>query len=126
MDRKSNGKKEHSADLEPVSLNPGEVICPKCKGTGWLTGRNDWESTCTRCWGTKKLDWIEMAMGKPNPRRHLKGNWSMELEKELVAVYDVNLSGDIIDALGKELAEKVDEEIIGKIIDLSVTKSKLR
>jgi hypothetical protein len=109
-----------------LSLEAGEVICPKCKGTAWLTGKNDWDYTCDRCHGARKLDWIEMAMGKPNPRRRLKANWTMEMEKDLVAMYDVNLPGDIIDAMGKELAEKVDEEIVGKMINLSVTKSKLR
>jgi len=90
----------------------------------------DWESTCDRCWGAGKLDWIERIMGKANPRRSLKANWTIEVEDDLRAMYDVNLESEIFDAmrkeLAKELAEKIDEEIMGKIINLSITKTKLR
>lgn len=67
-----------------------------------------------------------MAMGKYVVRRKLKASWSMEVEKDLNTMYHVDLEKEILDSLGKELAEKVDEEIMGKIINLSVTKSKLR
>jgi hypothetical protein len=50
-----------------VKLNPGEEICPNCKGSGEEPGEfiEGFKITCSRCWGDRKLDWIEMAMGKP-------------------------------------------------------------
>ena len=46
-----------------IELLVGEVICPKCNGKDKL-GRF---ALCDRCWGTGKLDWIELAMGKEMP-----------------------------------------------------------
>ena len=56
-----------------VELKPGEEICPQCEGTGEEPGKfiEGFRITCHRCWGDGKLDWIEMAMGKPN----LQGNY---------------------------------------------------
>jgi len=49
-----------------VELLPGEEICPNCKGSGEEPGNfvEGFRITCGRCWGSRKLDWIEMAMGK--------------------------------------------------------------
>jgi hypothetical protein len=128
LDRKSNGKKKdrRAVLVGRQPLNPGDVICPKCRGSGWLTGKNDWEYTCNKCWGAGKLDWIERIMGKPSPHHTLKGNWTIEVEDDLKALYDCDMEKEIIDAMSQELAKKVDEEIIGKMISLSITKSKLR
>lgn len=55
-----------------IELLEGEEICPKCKGKGETYNHHtDWAvkwRTCDRCWGAGKLDWIEMAMGKPLPQ----------------------------------------------------------
>lgn len=90
--------------------------------------KSEWEIQCNKCWGAGKLDWVERIMGKPdpNPYRTLNANWTMETHEELVALYDCDLEKEILDAMGKELAKKVDEEIIGNIIEFSITKSKLR
>jgi len=54
-----------------VELLPGEELCPKCKGKGETYNHHtNWAvkwQMCDRCWGDGKLDWIEMAMGKPEP-----------------------------------------------------------
>ena len=54
-----------------MKLEPGEVICPVCKGSGKLVGNNPknfkpktFTFPCNKCLGTGKLDWIEMCMGK--------------------------------------------------------------
>ena len=48
-------------------LDFGEVVCPECNGS--CVG--EWEqpaySSCQRCWGAGKLDWIELVMGKERP-----------------------------------------------------------
>ena len=124
LGRKSNWETDYITDIE---LLPGDIICDKCSGKGWLEGKTDWYYNCDKCYGARKLDWVERIMGKANPfpKRALKANWTIEMEEDLVAIHDVNLESEIIDILAEELAEKVDEEIMGNIIELSVTKSKL-
>ncbi len=49
-----------------IELQPGEDICPHCNGSGEEPGDfvGGFKITCHKCWGDRKLDWIEMAMGK--------------------------------------------------------------
>ncbi len=58
--------------VSELQLLPGEDLCPKCKGKGETYNlHTDWGvkwRTCDRCWGEGKLDWVEMAMGKPVPQ----------------------------------------------------------
>ncbi len=42
-----------------------KIICDKCKGTG--IGKSNFYA-CTKCWGAKKLDWVENVVGKKPPR----------------------------------------------------------
>ena len=55
-----------------IELLDGESVCPKCKGQGETYNHHTRYGVkyriCDRCWGARKLDWIEMAMGKPEPR----------------------------------------------------------
>lgn len=53
---------EEEIDNRLIGLQDGEVICPKCEGVG-----HRWGFPCDRCWGFKKLDWIELVMGKEAP-----------------------------------------------------------
>jgi len=50
-----------------IELDCGQVVCPECNGSCL----GEWEqpaySSCKRCWGSGKLDWIELAMGKERP-----------------------------------------------------------
>ncbi len=48
--------------------------CPSCQGKGWVglinQGKRSYKLICRRCYGKKKLDWIEMILGidfKINP-----------------------------------------------------------
>lgn len=104
-------------------LEEGEILCPQCIGTGKAgtvkeKGKQIYFTelgTCDKCWGDGKLDWVDLIMGKPNPRRTLKGDWTLELEEDMECLYDVNLETEIIDALAQELAESIDEEIMETI-----------
>ena len=56
-----------------IELEDGEVICPECKGDGvvraWNVAYTSMRTvTCLRCFGTKKLDWIDMIVGKDEPQ----------------------------------------------------------
>jgi len=57
-----------------LELAPGEEICPNCKGSGEEPGNfiDGIRITCHRCWGDRKLDWIEMAMGKQSSSSFLR------------------------------------------------------
>lgn len=55
-------------------LNPGEMICPDCEGTGFKDRGEHSHlqvvlslNKCTTCYGAKKLDWIENIVGKEMP-----------------------------------------------------------
>jgi len=107
-------------------LSQGEVICPKCKGTGVLSDR-DFPAPapeCSKCWGAGNLDWIDLIMGKPNPHRKLKGNWTIQTEKDLKAFHHIDLEQELLDSMGKEVAEAIDKEII-KEITLEIERKKL-
>ena len=41
--------------------------CPDCQGKGWVgfinRGKKVYKLICCKCYGKKKLDWIEMILG---------------------------------------------------------------
>lgn len=56
-----------------MDLNPGEIICKECKGTGYdlKIPEQEYEQAyyikhckCSKCYGVGKLDWIEAVVGK--------------------------------------------------------------
>ena len=51
-----------------MKLEPGEVICDKCSGTGKFidpTQENSWKHPwCPKCHGAKKVDWVTNVMWK--------------------------------------------------------------
>ena len=66
-----------------IELNEelGETICDKCNGVG----RDQYSMICSKCYGKKKLDWIEKVVGVPisagtsgfsNPHAHNNFNGS--------------------------------------------------
>ena len=51
-----------------IELSDGEVMCPKCEGRSTVYGQGTgMYNSCDRCWGSGKLDWIELVMGKELP-----------------------------------------------------------
>ena len=55
--------------MKDIELEPGEVICKECNGSG----KKDEENTdivfkifnqCKKCHGKGKLDWVENVVGK--------------------------------------------------------------
>jgi len=45
------------------------VDCDRCEGLGYhIDLKTGYESTCNKCWGYKKLDWVESITGKKKPK----------------------------------------------------------
>lgn len=58
-------------EIEGMILEEGEEVCSSCKGRGYHPSKQDWNtmaSTCQKCNGEGKVDWISNAMGIP--KRH--------------------------------------------------------
>jgi len=51
---------------EDIKLEEGELICDNCYGDAF---KNDGSSVtfCMKCWGTGKLDWVDLCVGKKMP-----------------------------------------------------------
>lgn len=65
---------------EEFVLNPGELLCPECKGEGHRfvfvkTGYNvdKRKSYCNTCGGTKKIDWIQNITKEKKPFKSARG-----------------------------------------------------
>lgn len=76
-----------------MKLEPGEVICPECKGD------NNW--FCFRCGGTGKIDWVDLCMKRdkvvirdqqPITLPLLTKMYPKLLAKELVSVQPIDWS----------------------------------
>jgi RecJ-like exonuclease len=48
-----------------IELKEGEVICDNCHGKTKSYGES--LTICKKCWGTGKLDWIDLCVGKKSP-----------------------------------------------------------
>jgi Zn ribbon nucleic-acid-binding protein len=85
--------------VDDIKLNPGEILCPKCKGSGkgktWKSGDFEITPECSKCLGDGKFDWIERVTGKRRPFDYIEQ--------------------EIIDKLSEELREEIDREILEKI-----------
>jgi len=117
------------AEYWGVHLEPGEHLCTKCGGRGLYPLNETYEKErCDRCWGEKKLDWVEMAMGKRDPYEGMSASSSSCSSassqsasirpKKIIKMPNENL--DILDeasrTMGDRLKEWVDQEIIDEII----------
>lgn len=89
---------------EKKTLKEGEIICPKCNGTGGIDDGyldEDLIKTCGKCYGDGKLDWIELAMGKPSSMKRY-------------STRDFNQT--MLDFVAEQMAEQIDKEILETII----------
>ena len=62
--------------VEGLTLEDGEEICSSCKGRGYHPSNQNPDtmaSTCQKCEGAGKVDWITNAMGVPKRKYHGSG-----------------------------------------------------
>ena len=141
LDRKGYWEKheteEDAATRLGIHLRADEHICPRCKGKGLYPIESDYfRERCDKCWGAKKLDWVEMAMGKPDPMAGMScsssscssssSNRSSSIRpRKTIQMPEDNL--DILDEAARTMGDRIrdwlDKEIINEIIkESSVTK----
>lgn len=81
-------------------MNNEEYVCDKCNGKGNLPTKNpDVVKQCPKCYGKKKLDWIENVVGVTK----IKASFN-EIQKEMM------------DILGAKIAKQIDDDILKEII----------
>jgi DnaJ-class molecular chaperone len=79
---KATGYSKHTKDpdeIEGLLLEEGEEICSSCKGRGYHPAKQAWNtmaSTCQKCNGEGKVDWITNAMGVPKRKQQIYGTSS--------------------------------------------------
>lgn len=74
-----SNRTEDPDEIEGMILEEGEEICSSCKGRGYHPSKQDWNtmaSTCQKCNGAGKVDWITNAMGVPKRKQPLYGTSS--------------------------------------------------
>jgi len=102
-------------------LNPGDVICEKCNGTGFEKNPDIWQGPCDVCRGSGKLDWIEAVVGKAQPKpNHITATFDL-------SKFDTGMSfsDPIIKAMVENMAKQIDEDILKSIIgDINGSKNK--
>jgi DnaJ-class molecular chaperone len=112
--------------VEKQTLKEGEIICPKCNGTGGIESGSlrDAAKTCRKCFGDGKLDWIEAAMGKV--RRMLQGKWTVDYSEKMKCMFSSDLEKEMRDVLGSEIAKDIDKEIMNELVRISVVDKKIK
>ncbi|MHA1816275.1 MAG: hypothetical protein ACTSX1_09735 [Candidatus Heimdallarchaeaceae archaeon] len=103
-----------------VCLVPGDIICPKCGGKGiYPVELDDIRERCDKCWREGKLDWIEVAMGKPDPYAGLSTSCSSSSispttysDPEDQNPFEKHLQ-DYVDKMSNDLQDYIDKDILG-------------
>lgn len=99
-------------------INEGEVICDKCNGTGY-SRKN---VPCYKCRGTGKLDWVTNVMGRKKPRM-LTASFSQTSGS---SIFKNKIAKKYVDAMAREMAKKIDEEILESLSNPDSLKKYIR
>jgi len=75
--------------------------CSKCKGTGFFPESGIYSKICPKCFGSKKLNWIENIIGKKRPRNKTYVNFpnSNNLNFQVGDFVSVNKDGKLINII---------------------------
>ena len=104
-------------------LKPGEMICPECKGEGQLDAGVFIFSVCKKCDGTGIVDWVSVAMQKPDKFlcEHDDGLLTSSYAvKSYIANTSIDFSEEMKDSIAKIVREQIDKEILSEVVRLSM------
>ncbi len=94
-------------------LNEGEVICDKCNGTGFWEENGLRGYQCYKCLGKGKLDWVTNVMG--GRRKPMVAKWgTSSISSNSVGT---KIQDKFIKEMAREMAKKIDEEILASLSD---------
>lgn len=104
-----------------IDEDAGELLCDKCKGKGSTPSNQDpytMAAVCSKCQGRGKVDWISHITGVPSePMFGFSSTSSYYVcSTPGGASQSQKIHDDAIDAMSKNLAKKIDEEIIESIM----------
>ena len=118
---------------ENLKLEEGEMICDKCEGKGCISSKIDpttMASSCQKCQGTGKVDWIENIVGKkPEMQFGSSSTSSMSSGGTFAVSPGMNnfLDKEALDVMSKHLAAEIDKEILESLmVDLEQTNKKMK
>lgn len=79
---------------EKIHLKEGEIICDNCHGNTVVPMHPGGVSICTKCWGSGKLDWVEVCTGKAMPKHifsipTIRTMYSKSILKELGSIQPI-------------------------------------
>ena len=104
---------------DELIIEDGELICDKCDGTGGISINDQLAKTCPKCHGTKKVDWIQNAMGEQAPK-YFTATWGKDnITTSELYINDTPLDKYILDIMAKKIAKEVDKQILEKITQSS-------
>jgi len=120
QEREKNKSMDTKRKQLEIDESLGELVCDVCGGRGVIpseiTETITYQSICWKCQGDGKVDWVSHITGKPQ-----KPMFGFASTSSFTAstpngghshIYD-----DAIDAMAHNLAAKIDEEIIDKILN---------
>ena len=107
-----------------IKCEEGELICDKCEGRGSIPSIQNPQtmaSTCSKCLGAGKVDWVENILGKkPPPMSATSSSWANSTSGH-------GIPQSFLDEASKKLADEIDMEIMGCIIkEAEQSKNKMK
>lgn len=115
-----------------LKLEEGEIICDKCSGYGSYPlphklKNNELSGLCPKCWGNKKVDWIENAMGVQKPDLSFfdssasisSSSITSDSLDSSICINGVPLDDHIMNIMGQQIAEQVDKQIMAVLTKIS-------
>lgn len=116
-----NEKLKTKNGLPEIDESLGELLCDECEGRGCLPSKIEDISTmqarCWKCQGDGKVDWVSHITGKPvKPMFHFSSS-SISNSTVAAGTSGNHVHDDMIDAMSKHLADKIDKEIMDNLLN---------
>lgn len=104
-------------------LEEWEMVCDKCegRGTSWI-----YTTPCSKCQGKGKVDWIENIVGKKPETIDTSGSNNAFVGYQSGLCKTTGSDNIIINALAQQLANEIDQEIMGSLTKKSEQNNKMK